>query len=81
MEVTIYTTPTCPYCVKTKEFFKEKNVKYKEINVLQDQKAGQDIISRSGQIGVPQIEIIDKDKTTIVVGYDRAALVKALQLK
>ena len=80
MEVTIYTTPTCPYCIKTKEFLKEKKVNYKEVNVLDNEKAGQTIMSRSGQTGVPQIEIVDKEKTTIVVGYDRAALVKALHL-
>lgn len=81
MDVTVYTTPTCPWCQKTKEFLKQKNISYKEVNVLEDQKAGRDIMSRSGQTGVPQIEIKDGKEITIIVGYDKDALVKALNIK
>lgn len=63
--VTIYTTPTCGYCHMAKEFFKEHGVTYKEINVASDMEAQQDMIKKSGQMGVPVIDI----DGTIVVGY------------
>jgi len=63
--VTIYTTPTCGYCQMAKEFFKEHGVTYKEINVASDMEAQQDMIKRSGQMGVPVIDI----DGTIMVGY------------
>ncbi|HZX12435.1 MAG TPA: glutaredoxin family protein [Candidatus Nanoarchaeia archaeon] len=81
MDVTIYTTPTCPWCQKTKEFLTQRGVLYKEVNVLDNEKAGRDIMARSGNTGVPQIEIKDNGQSTIVVGYDTAALKKALKLK
>ena len=81
MDVTIYTTPTCLWCAKTKEFLKINNVSYKEINVAEDQKTARDIVARSGQTGVPQIEIKNGDESIIIVGYDKTALTKALHLK
>ena len=80
MEVTVYSTPTCPFCVKTKDFLKKEKISYKEVNVLQDQQRGTAIMEKSGQTGVPQIEIKDKEKTTILVGFDKDALKKALHL-
>lgn len=80
MEVTVYTTPTCPWCQKTKEFLKGHKVKYKEINVLEDKKAADYIVSKSGQTGVPQIEIKDGDEHHIIVGFDQEALTKTLKL-
>ena len=81
MEVTIYTTPACPWCHKTKEFFKEHNVKYKEVNALENQKAFESLMEKSGQLGVPQTEIKDNDQTIIIIGFDKEALKKALKLK
>ena len=66
MEVKIYTTPTCTWCIKAKKFFKENKVKYKELNVASDTKARKEMIDKSGQMGVPVIEI-GKD---IIVGFD-----------
>jgi len=75
-EVKIYTTPTCVYCKMTKEFFKQNSVDYKEINVAADEKAAAEMIEKSGQMGVPVIDVDGK----IIVGYDREALKKALEL-
>ena len=75
-KVTVYSTPTCPWCVKTKEFLKENNVSYQEINVAADHKAAQDMIEKSGQMGVPVTEI----DGTIIVGFDKGALKRALKL-
>jgi glutaredoxin-like YruB-family protein len=76
MKVKIYTTPTCPWCRKTKEFFKENNVEYEEIDVTANQKAQKEMIDKSGQMGVPVIDIDGK----IIVGYDIDKLKKALKL-
>jgi len=76
-EVKVYSTPTCPYCKMTKEFLKQHKVKFKDIDVSKDQTAAQDMVRKSGQMGVPVIEIGD----TIIVGYDRDAITKALKLK
>ena len=75
-KVTVYSTPTCPWCVKTKEFLKENNVPYQEINVAADHKAAQDMIEKSGQMGVPVTDI----DGTIIVGFDKGALKRALKL-
>ncbi len=78
MEITIFTTPNCPYCIKTKEFFKEQKIHYKEIDVTKDQKAARELISRTGHTGVPQIEIKNKTQNTFIIGFNKQALKKAL---
>jgi len=75
-KVRIYTTPTCPWCVKTKEFFKENSVQYDEVDVAADQKAAQEMIKKSGQMGVPVVDIDGE----IIVGFDKPKLKKALKL-
>ncbi len=75
-EVLIYTSPTCAWCKKTKEFFAKHNVKYTELNVAEE-KYAQEAQKKSGQIGVPVIEIDRK----VIVGFDEPALKKALKLK
>ena len=74
MDVKIYTTNTCPYCHMAMKFFKENKIEYKEINVEQDQKKAEEMIQKSGQMGVPVIDIDGK----IIVGFDKEALEKAL---
>lgn len=74
--VKLYTTSTCPWCVKTKEFFRENNVKYNEVNVGLDEKARNEMFDKSGQFGVPVTDV----NGTIIVGYDKEALKKALGL-
>lgn len=72
--VTIYTTPTCVYCRMAKAFFTEKNVAYTEKDVVTDMKAREEMVQKSGQLGVPVIDV----QGTIIVGFDRDALVRAL---
>lgn len=66
----------CPYCFMAKEFFKEKKIPFEEINV-EDTKAAEEMIAKSGQMAVPVIEINEK----IIIGFDREAIKKALKLK
>ena len=77
MKVTIYTTPECIWCKKTKAFFKANNVKYSEKDVAGDNKAAQEMIKKSGQQGVPVTDIDGE----IVVGFDEAKLKKLLKIK
>lgn len=55
--VTVYSTPTCPYCVHAKEFFKKHGIEYKDIDVSRDRTAAMEMIHKSGQMGVPVIDI------------------------
>lgn len=77
MTVKIYTTPTCAYCHAAMEFFEEHNIEYQELNVFTDLKAREDMIHKSGQLGVP---IIDVDGN-IVIGFDRGQLMQLLGIK
>lgn len=74
MAVTIYTTSSCPWCQKAKEFLKTKKVKYQEIDVSSDKKGLRDMVKMSGQMGVPVLDINKK----IIIGFDPEAIVKAL---
>jgi len=73
-KVLLYKTSSCIWCHKTAELFKEKGIKFKEIYVDKDQKAAKEMIEKSGQMGVPVIEIDGQ----IVVGYDVSAFKKLL---
>lgn len=75
--VKIYTTSTCPWCKKAKDWMKKKKIKYTEYDVAKNGKARKRIIEKSGQMGVPIIEI----GTEIIVGYDPKAIEKALKKK
>ena len=76
-KVTIYTTPTCAYCKMAKEFFKQNNIAYEEKNVFTDLKAREDMVHKSGQMGVP---VIDVDGN-LTVGFDRRRLSELLGVK
>ena len=75
-KVKVYTTPICPWCVKTKEFLKENKVSYEEVNVASDSKAAEEMIHKSGQMGVPVIDINGE----IIVGFNKIAMKKALNI-
>jgi len=73
-KVKVYSTSTCPWCHKTKEFLNEKGIKFEDINVGLNQKAANEMVEKSGQMGVPVIDIDGK----IIVGFDKEELEKAL---
>jgi len=72
--IKIYTTKTCPYCKLTKEYLNEKGIEYTEIDVAEDPAAANEMVKKSGQMGVP---VIDLDGA-IIVGWNKAALEEAL---
>jgi len=77
MKIKIYTTDSCPYCGMVKEFLKKSNVDFQEVDVSNDQEAASEMIEKSGQSGVPVIEIDGK----IIVGFDVPEIKKALKKK
>jgi len=75
--VTIYTTPSCVYCKKAKAFFNAHHVAYSEKDVSSDSAAVDEMVQKSGQMGVP---VIDVDGA-VIIGYDEEALREALKIK
>lgn len=68
--VTVYSTPGCPWCHKTKQYLKERGVAFTDHNVAEDQAKAEEMLNKSNQMGVPVIDI----DGTIIVGYDKARL-------
>jgi len=79
-KITIYSTPSCPYCVMVKKYLEEKNIPFKEVDVSVDTKAAVSMQEKSGQMGVPVV-IIEKDKNeNIIVGFDKGKIDKILNI-
>lgn len=74
--VTIYSTPTCTYCKMTKEFFGENSVEFTDFDVSQDEAKRNEMVEKSGQMGVPVIDI----EGEIIVGFDEPKLRELLEL-
>ncbi|OQA70343.1 MAG: Glutaredoxin-3 [Parcubacteria group bacterium ADurb.Bin247] len=75
-KVKIYSTPTCVYCVTLKEFFKEKGVEFEDVDVSLNEEAAREMIMKTGQMGVPVVEIGEE----VIVGFDRDKIIQALGL-
>ena len=75
--VKVYSTPTCPYCVTLKAFLRENAIEFDDIDVSKDEKALQDMVKNSGQMGVPVVDIDGK----IVVGFDKQKICELLNIK
>lgn len=73
-KIIVYSTPTCPHCNNAKQFFKEHNVEFENINVAEDRAKAQEMVQKSGQMGVPVIDIDGK----IVVGFDQGKIEEIL---
>lgn len=72
--VVVYSTPTCPYCHQVKDFLRQKGVSFTEYNVATDREARDAMMRKSGQMGVPVIDI----DGAIVVGFNRGQLEQLL---
>lgn len=73
-KVTVYSTPTCPFCTMAEDFLKQNNVEFKHVDVSADQSALKEMMQKSGQTGVPVIDIDGK----IIVGFNEPAIRQAL---
>jgi glutaredoxin len=77
--VTIYTTNTCHFCHLAKDFFQQNGITYTEKNVENDMAAQREMIEKTGQFGVPVIEITEEGQNpAYTIGFDREALVQQL---
>ena len=74
MNVTVYSTPTCPWCVKVKDWLTANNVEFEDVNVAADRDRAREMIDKSGQMGVPVTDIDGK----LLVGYDETKLKEML---
>jgi glutaredoxin 3 len=75
--VIVFSTPTCTYCNQAKRYFRERGVRFRDVDVSKDADAARDLVRRSGQQGVPVIDIGGK----IVVGFNRPEIDRLLDLK
>lgn len=76
-KVIMFTTPTCTYCTSAKRYLREKQIRFKEIDVSKDHKAAQDMQRRAGTTGVPVILINNRP----IVGFDKQKINTMLNLK
>jgi glutaredoxin 3 len=75
MAVTIYTTPSCMYCVKAKDYFKGNHIPFTEHNVARDLKRADEMVRKSGQMGVPVIDVNGR----IIIGFNQGEIERALK--
>lgn len=76
-KVLIFTTPTCSYCNLAKRYFREKQIRFREVDVSRDRNAARDIQRRTGQTGVPVILIDNRP----IVGFDKPKINKLLDIR
>lgn len=78
--VKIYSTPTCTYCQLAKQFFSANNIEYTEIDVAADEEKRNEMISKTGQMGVPVIAIDKDGSEEIIIGFDEDRIRKIFNL-
>lgn len=72
--ITVYTTTQCPYCVMIKNFLSENNIDFKQVNVETNPKMMQQLVRKTGEMGLPQTEVNGKQ----VIGFDPNSMMMAL---
>jgi glutaredoxin 3 len=75
MAITLYTTPSCSFCRKAKDYFRQSNVRFTEYDIARDQRKAEEMVRKSGQMGVPVIDINGK----IIVGFNQPEVERALR--
>ena len=75
--VKVYSTEMCPYCTTLKQFLKDNNIEFEDIDVSKDKKALDEMVKKSGQMGVPVVDIDGQ----IVIGFDKEKICKLLNIK
>jgi glutaredoxin 3 len=76
-KVIVFSTPTCSFCNQAKRYFREKNIRFNDVDVSRDQSAARDMMRRTGQMGVPVILINNKP----IIGFDKPKIMQLLNLK
>lgn len=75
--VIIFTTPTCGYCRMAKQYLRRNKIRFRDVDVSRDQAAARDLVRRSGQMGVPVLDIGGR----IIVGFDKPQINQLLDIK
>jgi len=75
--IKVFSAPGCPYCFTLKEFLKQHDIEFEDIDVSKDENALKEMIEKSGQMGVPVVDIDGQ----IVVGFDKEKISKLLNIK
>ncbi|MFP4484037.1 MAG: glutaredoxin family protein [Spirochaetota bacterium] len=75
MAVKLYTTPTCTYCRKAKKYFQENRITFTEYDVSKDQRRADEMVKKSGQMGVPVVDVHGR----IIVGFNQPEIERALK--
>ncbi len=70
MSIKVYSTPTCPWCTIAKKYLNSRNMPFEDIDVSSDRDAATEMVKKSGQRGVPVIDI----DGNIIVGFDQPAI-------
>ncbi|HBN10197.1 MAG TPA: NrdH-redoxin [Cyanobacteria bacterium UBA8530] len=73
--ITVYSTDTCPYCTLAKRYLSDKGVVFNEVNVARDQQAAREMVKKTGQMGVPVLDI----DGTVILGFDKPRIDAALK--
>jgi len=73
-KVMVYSTPTCPFCIRVKQFLKDNNINFEDIDVSENSDKAQEMMEKSGQMGVPVLDI----EGNIVVGFDKEKIKSSL---
>jgi glutaredoxin-like YruB-family protein len=73
-KVLVYSTPTCPWCIRVKQFLTENKISFENYDVGSDQAKAEEMIQKSGQMGVPVVDI----DGTVIVGFDKDRIKQAL---
>lgn len=73
-KIRIYSTPTCPYCIRAKQFLNENNIVFEDIDVSSDHAAAEEMVRKSGLMGVPVLDI----EGEIIVGFDKERIKQVL---
>ncbi len=77
MQIKVYSTPTCPWCHKLKDYLDQNKIDYQDIDVSKDQQAAEEMVKKSGQMGVPVTEVDGE----MILGFDIESLREKLNIK
>ncbi len=77
LAIKVYSTPTCPFCRQAKGFLAELGIDFEDIDVSTDRDAAKDFIAKTGQTGVPVLDISGK----LIFGFDKEKIRSALDIK
>ncbi len=75
MAVAVYTTPSCSYCRMVKDWLKQRNVRFDEYNVASDPRRAEEMVRKSGQMGVPVTDVNGR----VIIGFNTGELERALR--